>query len=64
MSTESSWFFCGECGFRNHPRINGGASLKASVVADQAVDTAVCEQCGAGNSHGEAAAYAPGATNA
>ncbi len=29
----TSWFFCGKCGFKNHPRMGQ--------------DNAKCEQCGA-----------------
>jgi len=38
MPAKTSWWYCGSCGFDNHPR------LKA--------DNAKCEQCGASNSEG------------
>lgn len=59
MSSQSSWFWCGVCGFRNHPRLNGKDALEQSRVKGSE-DTAVCEQCGAGNSHPEAKDAEPG----
>lgn len=58
MATKSPWFFCGACGFKNHPRVNGTDALKASNTATQD-DTHVCEQCGEGNSHAAASEYTP-----
>lgn len=46
MTASSSWFYCGACGFKNHPRRNQ--------------DNAKCEQCGALNTEKEAADYTPG----
>lgn len=62
MSSESRWFWCGECGFRNHPRINGGDALREAQAKGRAkqTDTAVCEQCGTPNSHPEAVDAEPG----
>lgn len=48
MGAKTSWFFCGICGFRNHPRI------------DQ--DNELCEQCGSSREHDEAYDYEPGVT--
>lgn len=45
MTAKTSWFFCGNCGFRNHPRMNQ--------------DITKCEQCGAKNDHPEAVDYTP-----
>ena len=33
MSAQTSWWICGHCGFKNHPRLNQ--------------DPTKCEQCGA-----------------
>lgn len=32
MGAKTSWWFCGKCGFKNHPRLQS--------------DSTVCEQCG------------------
>jgi NADH pyrophosphatase NudC (nudix superfamily) len=45
MSASTSWWFCGVCGFRNHPRQNQ--------------DTKKCEQCGASSSEQAAVDYVP-----
>jgi hypothetical protein len=45
VSAKTSWFFCGLCGFKNHPR------------AKQ--DNAKCEQCGADRDELDAADYDP-----
>lgn len=61
MPTASQWFYCGSCGFKNHPRLNGKDAL-AAMKAKSLVptdDTAVCEQCGAGNSHPDAVEAKP-----
>lgn len=60
MATKSFWFYCGACGFKNHPRINGREALESSRLRKPA-DTAVCEQCGEGNSHPEAVEAKPNA---
>jgi len=41
----SSWFYCGNCGFKNHPR--------------QGQDNTKCEQCGAPRDHPDAHPYTP-----
>ena len=46
MSAETSWFYCGHCGFKNHPRLNQ--------------DNTKCEQCGSSNEHDQASDYDPG----
>lgn len=63
--SKSLWFYCGSCGFKNHPRLNGAAALAASPLSGlknlQKAETvtAVCEQCGEGNDHPEAKEYQP-----
>jgi len=48
MSASSRWWFCGECGFKNHPRLGQDATK--------------CEQCGADQKHPEATDYTPADT--
>ena len=45
MSAKTSWFFCGICGFKNHPRAHQ--------------DNTKCEQCGASSDADEAVDYDP-----
>jgi ribosomal protein L37AE/L43A len=45
MSAKTKFFFCGRCGFKNHPRLNQ--------------DTTKCEQCGASADEPEAQDYDP-----
>lgn len=42
----TKWWYCGRCGFRNHPRLGQDAKL--------------CEQCGAGQNDPDAKDYDPG----
>lgn len=48
MTAKSSWWFCGECGFKNHPRLEQ--------------DKKKCEQCGATQDHPQAVDYIPAET--
>lgn len=45
MSAKTKWWYCGKCGFANHPR------------AGQ--DNAKCEQCGSSSDEQDAVDYAP-----
>ena len=45
MATKTPWFYCGKCGFRNHPRPNQ--------------DNSKCEQCGTSNDDKDAREYDP-----
>lgn len=45
MPAKTAYFYCGKCGFRNHPRLNQ--------------DPAKCEQCGEDRKNLEAQDYAP-----
>jgi ribosomal protein L37AE/L43A len=45
MSAKTKFFFCGKCGFKNHPRLNQ--------------DPTKCEQCGASSDEPEAVDYDP-----
>jgi len=45
MSAKSRWWYCGNCGFANHPRAEA--------------DHTRCEQCGADQEHDEAIDYVP-----
>jgi len=45
MSASTSWWYCGQCGFRNHPR--------------EKQDVTKCEQCGASQEHKSAVDYVP-----
>lgn len=47
MTAKTSWFWCGVCGFKNHPRLSQ--------------DNAKCEQCGADQADPNAVDYTPGA---
>jgi ribosomal protein L37AE/L43A len=49
MSAKTSWFWCGHCGFKNHPRLNQ--------------DNTKCEQCGHANDEAEAVDYTPAGTS-
>jgi hypothetical protein len=46
MSAKTPFWICGNCGFKNHPRVNQ--------------DSTKCEQCGAPSSHDHAVDYDPG----
>jgi NADH pyrophosphatase NudC (nudix superfamily) len=48
MTAKSRWWFCGECGFKNHPRLEQ--------------DSKKCEQCGAAADHPQAVDYIPAET--
>jgi len=48
MPAKSRWWFCGECGFKNHPRLEQ--------------DPKKCEQCGAGQDNPQAVDYIPAET--
>ncbi len=65
MPAHTPWFDCGECGFRNKPRVNAQAAKAASPRLNDAEkkDDAVyvCEQCGAPNDIQFAADYKAGA---
>ena len=52
MTAKSAWWFCGACGFRNHPRLK----------VHDGIDPALCEQCGAARDHPEAKDYVPADT--
>jgi hypothetical protein len=54
MSATTSWWYCGSCGFKNHPRM---AFNEKSQPVD--VDPTLCEQCGASQQHPEAIDYKP-----
>jgi len=45
VGAKTSWFFCGKCGFKNHPRMGQ--------------DNTKCEQCGASQEEIEATDYDP-----
>lgn len=45
MSAKTKWWYCGECGFANHPR--------------KGQDHSKCEQCGASADELEAVDYEP-----
>ena len=45
MSAKTSWWFCGHCGYKNHPRLNQ--------------DPDRCEQCGSSRDHDDAVDYTP-----
>jgi NADH pyrophosphatase NudC (nudix superfamily) len=45
MSAQTPWWYCGKCGFPNHPRANQ--------------DEKKCEQCGAESSEPNAIDYRP-----
>lgn len=45
MTAQTSWWYCGKCGFANHPRMNQ--------------DSTKCEQCGASAKELDAIDYTP-----
>jgi len=45
MGAQTSWWYCGVCGFRNHPRMKQ--------------DVAKCEQCGGDRADPNASDYVP-----
>jgi ribosomal protein L37AE/L43A len=45
VSATTKWWYCGNCGFANHPRLNQ--------------DSKLCEQCGASSSDAAAVDYTP-----
>jgi ribosomal protein L37AE/L43A len=49
MSAKTSWFWCGRCGFKNHPRM--------------AQDNTKCEQCGTSNAEIDSVDYTPAGTS-
>jgi hypothetical protein len=52
MSAKTKWWYCGSCGFKNHPRdprLHGG---------NEAINEN-CEQCGAPADHLESIDYNP-----
>lgn len=53
MSAQTKWWFCGQCGFKNHPRgpANGSSSEELAKK---------CEQCGAGRDDENATDYKAG----
>lgn len=53
MSAKTKWWYCGECGFPNHPR----GQVKNSVGTwngPPVHDNTKCEECGASADHDDA----------
>lgn len=51
MSAKTPWWYCGKCGFANHPR-------DARVYHDPDINEK-CEQCGSGRELEESLDYRP-----
>jgi hypothetical protein len=41
MTARTSWWYCGQCGFKNHPRVE-----RDDRGTPRPVDFTKCEQCG------------------
>jgi ribosomal protein S27AE len=54
MSASTSWWYCGSCGFKNHPRIE-----RDEKGVSRPVDFSKCEQCGGSADHKESVDYTP-----
>lgn len=64
MSATTSWFFCGKCGFKNHPRPAAAPSYQPHPTVPGAyiliVGDSLCEQCGTPHDDPRAVDYTPG----
>jgi hypothetical protein len=61
MTAKTTWFYCGKCGFKNHPR---PAAAPVYVQADDGrfdlvEGSLLCEQCGTENTHPASVDYTP-----
>lgn len=63
MSAKTTFFYCGACGFKNHPRPAAAATYVPDGKGkfDLVPGDVKCEQCGTMNTHPAASDYTPGA---
>jgi hypothetical protein len=54
MSAKTAWFYCGHCGFKNHPRVE-----RDERGQPREVDQTKCEQCGAAQDEADSYDYRP-----
>lgn len=63
MGAKTAWFWCGKCGFKNHPRPIAAAPVYVQAADgrfDLVAGDTLCEQCGTPNSHDSSSDYNPG----
>jgi hypothetical protein len=54
VSAKTNWWYCGMCGFANHPRVE-----RDEKGQSREVDYSKCEQCGRSRDLPEAKDYQP-----